>query len=380
MTFSPIVLQIILLFFASKSSGFDEKRFGFGANRLKRKHLLKTDDNCGPTKEYYFDDAIVDHFAPASEERKWFGKGQRFWINDEYFGGEKYPIFVMIGGEGEESCSRLNGRMYVNDLAEEHGALLVDVEHRFYGESYPTEGMTTKELSYLTSNQALADLARIISHIKTMLNVQDSPVVTFGGSYPGNLAAWFRLKYPSVTIGSIASSAPVLAKTDFFEYMEVVGNSIKYFSGDSCYNAFEKAANQVASLMNEGIDSQGMKKIETDFSTCSSISSDLDLAVLLSDLMGNIQGTIQYNNERSGVWNVTDICGVMMSGDDAYQQFVNLSAIYRSMNGVDCEDASWSDTVAYMTETKKDHTNAGRPWVYQTCNEFGYYQTTNSKV
>ena len=102
--------------------------------------------------------------------------------------------------------------MYAWDLAKAHGGLLVNVEHRFYGQSYPTPSMTTEELRLLSADQALADLARVIDHVKTTLDIQDSRVITIGGSYPGNLAAWFRLKYPSVTFASIASSAPVTAK------------------------------------------------------------------------------------------------------------------------------------------------------------------------
>jgi len=54
-------------------------------------------------------------------------------------------------------------------MAEQHNALLVNVEHRFYGESYPTADMSTDNLKYLTSTQALADLARIIGHVKSDL-------------------------------------------------------------------------------------------------------------------------------------------------------------------------------------------------------------------
>jgi serine protease 16 len=57
-------------------------------------------------------------------------------------------------------------------LAEVHKALLVNVEHRFYGQSYPTADMSTSNLQYLSSEQALADLARVIDYIKTSLNTQ----------------------------------------------------------------------------------------------------------------------------------------------------------------------------------------------------------------
>lgn len=80
--------------------------------------------------------------------------------------------------------------MYMYTLAEEHNAMLVDVEHRFYGESYPTTDMSTENLKYLSSAQALADLARVIASIKATYATESSQVITVGGSYPGNLAAW----------------------------------------------------------------------------------------------------------------------------------------------------------------------------------------------
>jgi poly(3-hydroxybutyrate) depolymerase len=133
----------------------------------------------------------------------------------EFWAGPGAPVFVFIGGEGQESCSRLTSRMYLWDLAKEHNALLMNVEHRFYGQSYPTKDMSTENLQYLSSQQGLADLARIITQVKTDLGTESSEVVTVGGSYPGNMAAWFKLKYPSITTGSIASSAPLTAKVGF---------------------------------------------------------------------------------------------------------------------------------------------------------------------
>jgi len=67
---------------------------------------------------------------------------------------------------------------------------------------------------YLNSEQALSDLAYFIQRMKDTGAygiTEKSPFITVGGSYPGALSAWFRAKYPHLTIGSIASSAVVEA-------------------------------------------------------------------------------------------------------------------------------------------------------------------------
>lgn len=378
---------VTLSFSAADDSALRRKSIGFGVDRLKQNNQLKTRaSNCGNSKEYYFADAVIDNFAPVQSQQKWKGLGQRYWINDELFGKQPdSPIFVYIGGEAEESCRANQPGLYWYDLAKEHQALLITVEHRFYGESYPTEGMTTDELRFLSSDQALADLARLVSYLKESLGLQKSPVISFGGSYPGNLAAWFRLKYPSVTHGSVASSAPLNAETNFVEYMEVVADAMKYFSGQACFNAFEEAAQEVTRLGSFGVGSTEYAKLAKDFKTCGRITSDKDFTILLSNLMGNVQGTVQYNNEVSSYLNVTDICATMTSSDPtvgatAYDRFVTLNGQFMKMYGQLCDDISWNATVAYLQATVKDPSNNGRPWTYQTCNEFGYYQTTDSLV
>ena len=100
---------------------------------------------------------------------------------------------------------------------------------RFYGESRPTEDVSLANLKYLSSRQALADFAyfQLLMAGNGLYNISSSSKwVVFGGSYSGALAAWFRQLYPQVVVGAIATSAPVLAKVNFVEYVEVTAASL----------------------------------------------------------------------------------------------------------------------------------------------------------
>jgi hypothetical protein len=354
------------------------KNFGLSVNRLRRRNKVLKSESCEHVQELWFGGAIQDNFAAVVDQKKWENKGQRYFVNKEFW-NKKGPIFVFIGGEGEEQCTRLTDHMWLYDLAKEHNALLVDVEHRYYGKSYPTTDMSTANLEALhNSQQALADLARIITFIKEeTAGAEESTVLTFGGSYPGNLAAWFRLKYPSVTHGSVASSAPLTAKANFFEYMEVVSDSLEYFShSNTCNSAIAEASRQVANLAKQGSGSQGWAQLEKDFGACAPLQTEQDISILMSDLMGNVQGVIQYNAEHEGALDATGLCQQMTNPKwSAYENFKILSASFRD----GCEDYSYDATAAFIADPKYDPTNAFRPWLFQTCAEFGYFQTADSK-
>ncbi|XP_050513606.1 putative serine protease F56F10.1 [Diabrotica virgifera virgifera] len=153
----------------------------------------------------------LDHFNP-NDERTW---QQRYFINDEFASGKGNLAFLLIGGEAEASSYLMTTGSWIT-YARKYKPILFQLEHRYYGKSHPTEDLSTENLVYLTSQQALRDLAFFIEAMNQKYNLtRDVKWIVFGGSYSGNLAAWLRLKYPHLVHGAMSASAPLLAKLDF---------------------------------------------------------------------------------------------------------------------------------------------------------------------
>ena len=109
---------------------------------LKMKLRVTMDDYT----TYWFDNKI-DHFNDKDERTY----KQRYWYNNKFFSGKdsQGPVFLYICGEW--TCTPPDEQQYPMMVGAEHGALLVSLEHRYYGESQPFEDWSTPNLHYLSS-------------------------------------------------------------------------------------------------------------------------------------------------------------------------------------------------------------------------------------
>ncbi|KAI3823353.1 hypothetical protein L1987_04788 [Smallanthus sonchifolius] len=215
---------------------------------------------------------ILDHFNYNPESYQTFQ--QRYLINDTFWGGPRInaPIFVYIGNEGNiEWFAQNTGFMY--DIAPEFKALLVFIEHRYYGKSIPYGGdkkkayKDSKSLGYLSSTQALADYATLIVDLKNNLTAKDAPVIVFGGSYGGMLAAWFRLKYPHVAIGALASSSPILQFeniTSQYSFNNIITQDFRSES-ENCYKVIKGSWEEIKEIAST---SRGLGLLRKSFHIC----------------------------------------------------------------------------------------------------------------
>jgi len=76
--------------------------------------------------------------------------------------------------------------------------------------------LSTENLTYLNSEQALADLAFFIEAMNERYKLPPATKwVLFGGSYSGSLAAWMRVQYPHLVHAAMSASGPLIAELDF---------------------------------------------------------------------------------------------------------------------------------------------------------------------
>ncbi|KAL9952174.1 hypothetical protein ACROYT_G039389 [Oculina patagonica] len=313
----------------------------------------------------------VDHFEPSQKTFR-----QRYWVNANYWRKSDGPVFLYIGGESEMSAGFIDGGNIV-ELAEQYGGLIFGVEHRYYGLSTFENCLENENLVFLSSQQALADLAEFCVFAREMYNLTDrNKWIAYGGSYPGSLAAWFRLKYPHLVSGAVASSAPVQAKTDFQGYNNVAAGSFAspLVGGSAqCRSNIKKAFSSVDQLIAQ----KEFKTLEKDFSSCGDISHPNDTYVFTQNLETFLDSTVQYNGQASGI-TIELVCQYMTNPSTTpYQGLVYLVHHYLVLMRLSCLNNNYTTYMELFKNTTQDPTGAAlyRQWTYQTCTQFGYYQT-----
>ena len=163
------------------------------------------------------------HLSPRQLEnatREPGGRGrQRWFANDAFFDRARFRspndtrsryerasdlpdpvVFLCVGGEGPgfdadvvvtggPHCASAVG-LARSLFLKKGGALLVALEHRFYGKSQPTGDLTVESLQYLTSDQALADAARFVGEVAAAFGLAGTQTDTAEPRIGGVVFGW----------------------------------------------------------------------------------------------------------------------------------------------------------------------------------------------
>lgn len=273
----------------------------------------------------------------------------------------------MIGGEGPISAKWQRQGMWIK-YAERHGAMLIQLEHRYYGKSHPTTRTTTEELKYLSSEQALSDLSNFIVSMNEAHNLTGR-WISFGGSYPGSLAAWLREKYPHLVHGSISSSGPLLAKVDFQEYFDVVVASLATHS-DSCVQAIQRGFQQIELLLRHPI---GQKTLTKVFNVCDPIENlvhnPLDMSNFMENVASNFAGIVQYSGDPKSEFGILEACTYMLNTSipTPMDRLGAINSVLLAQEKEPCLDYKYNKTISDIQKTEwSDEAVAGGSEYFRT--------------
>ncbi|XP_061724073.1 putative serine protease K12H4.7 [Cydia pomonella] len=298
----------------------------------------------------------LDHFDPKEKRtlKMRYFENLQFWQPNA-------PIIVFIGGEGKVDPMWIGDYdvfLTVKMAKETHGALFA-TEHRYYGKSLPDipKDNTIEYYKFLSSHQALEDLASLIKMLKSNSKYKSSKVVVVGGSYAGNLAVWMKKLYPELVDAALSSSAPVLAKKDFKEYFDTVRYTFGKYGNYGCLDKIKKNFKVDEDLLKTP---EGREELKKKYNIC----PEVDMAVLENQQL--FFSWFEYldlkvNSQYGLPYIVKGWCR-----QKRHKQR-EVKPIWRNgCNDVDFKHYDWTQ-------------GPYAAWIYQTCTEFGYEQTTSSE-
>ena len=188
-----------------------------------------------------------------------------------------------------------------------YGALLISLEHRYYGDSQPFDDWSTPNLKYLTSQQALADIASFIDAQNDSFN-RKADWIVIGGSYPGALAAWFKSQYPDHAVGAWSSSGVIHAIKDFKTFDKDLYDRAT-MSNDSCPDHVKMVIDHIEK---EFQTEEGTKRICKTFDIDEDTLNKKDFQFFLADIFTT---GIQYGKR-------VEMCELFQKASDTIEGLV----------------------------------------------------------
>lgn len=233
-------------------------------------------------------------------------------------------------------------------------AQILALEHRFYGESVPNGNLETANYRYLTVQQALADLKHFRDSYQQTLPSADTKWIAIGGSYPGALAAWFRIAYPDTTVASLSSSGVVEPVYNFYAFDEQVALA----AGSECADVLRQTTSAFEAQIEGGNGTQVKALLGA------AALGDADFHYMIADAAAM---AVQYGHKDV-------LCTHMV---DAYkrqqslpEQFANFTiTMYGAAFGSGC----FYDTNCLIHDRSR-WADGLRSWRWQKCSQLAYFQ------
>ncbi|KAJ2978736.1 hypothetical protein NQ176_g3655 [Zarea fungicola] len=312
----------------------------------------------------------------------------RYFLKTSYYkpGG---PVIVIASGEFSADFRA----PYLDDgignlLAKATGGVVLALEHRYYGTSFPVSDLSLANYRFLTIEQAVADAAYFAQHVQfpglehLNLTSHTTPWIIYGGSYAGAFAAFTRKLYPDVYWGAISSSGVTEAVYDFWAYNEAA----RLFAPGNCGPVMSKLTHVVDTALFSGSGGK-VSTVKQLFGYNSSVPND-QFGSSIAHPSGGLQGESWVEGESDTsleIYCVSITANTLqypdLEGNRSTAEQLVRDAGYAAgeatqlLNYVGAQrqnsiSARSNKAQLYQRSTPVSDTNS---WFYQTCTQWGYF-------
>ncbi|XP_055693699.1 putative serine protease K12H4.7 [Lutzomyia longipalpis] len=313
----------------------------------------------------------LDHFDES---------GTKTWDNTYYIDESFYkpggPIFVYVGDMQFFSTYARLSSSHFTDIAREVGALLVGTEHRYFGNSHPVPDLSVNNLAYMTTSQALEDIAALIRYIRSSSPyLEKAKVIAAGMGQGGALATWLRQGYPDLIHAAWASSAKLNAVLNNEKFLTTTAESVKIYGGLLCYDRMAKAF----SMLEDKFQGRDFTQLMEIFKMCPN-NDDFDDEVAGALFFGTLATTIGVYIGQLHAPGITSFCGFLEKGEDPMKGLSDwyYNVIHRAQG---CVPGSIDDRIGIYMDSHWSSAGAqsgGRQQLWQICNEFGWFRSSDA--
>lgn len=309
------------------------------------------------------------------------------WPTDPATAAKNGSLFVFLGNEAPLTNI---AQPIIFENAVRKNALILEVEHRYYGQSVPFEPqpisnmLLTPQYKYLTVEQVMADTKAVVESIRQEFNINNTrvPTLVVGGSYGGDISAYHRFTYPDTFQAAISASAPfdyifsTSRMTDTQEnYHRIIAKAVDHAMNGStlCRTTARqgmdvvRASDTNATARQEIAQKLGLCNAATALVNASSVDP------LLMNLYDPYVGSVQLNGQKPFPTYVNTTCA-------AVEQYITanpgdyvgaLAAGYRAYNESGPGDClSFNMTYFLITNPYNDTAGYAGSYSYQQCTQY----------
>ncbi|KAI0126464.1 serine carboxypeptidase S28 [Xylariales sp. AK1849] len=326
-----------------------------------------------------------------------------YYYNATNWKGPGSPIIIFTPGESAAApyTGYLTERTLTGMFAKAVGGAVILIEHRYWGDSNPYPNQTTTHLQYLNLDQAIADFVNFAHNASLPFdttgqsNAEQAPWVWVGGSYSGALSAWIEKMSPGTFWAYHATSGPVQAIYDFWEYYYPIQQGMP----QNCSADYSAIIDHVDNVFVNGTDEE--KVALKQMFAVEDLEHDDDAASAISSPIWSWQ-SIQFYSGYSTFYQMCDAiegftpdtAGTYTDGGVGLSKALPNFAAWFTSNYLpgSCESYGYEDWSGEMNvqcfntynssmevfHDWSDENAFDRPWIWMTCNEPLFYWQTGA--